>query len=217
MPLYEAIVYLAGCAGLLFISQLSPGPDFILVVRAALHRGWRAGAWLGFGIGAGGLIHTTLFCLWGTWLVTQSWSFYIILAASLWLMYLAYKILRSALDAKKNMTDLSVLSETSTQEKDLPILQLFTQGFVCNLLNAKFVLFIASIGIYGMEQYATSLPWYSVAFILTIGIVNSLGWVLWSRLFQWSPLRTFYKRHEPTIDTFFAILLFALSIYIIFN
>ncbi len=213
----EAILYLLSCAGILFISQLSPGPDFILVVRNALNKGWRAGAWLGMGIGAAGLIHTTLFCLWGTWLLRQSWSGYLVLAAAAWLLYLAYKIFRAACETRKQRATLGFEAAAAQPQPMESRVQLFVQGFLCNLLNAKFVLFIASIGLWGMERFSSTHIWYAAAFILVIGLVNSVGWVVWSMLFQWKPLRAFYKQYEPTIDTIFALLLGALALMMVLS
>ncbi len=212
MGAYEAVLYILTCTGILFISQLSPGPDFILVIRTALNKGWRAGAWLGMGIGAGGLIHISLFCLWGTWLLEQSWSSYLVVAAGAWLLYLAYNIFKAACETRKQR---AVLGFEAAAETQIPMgtrRALFMQGFVCNLLNVKFVLFIASIGLWGMEQYASSYVWYAGVFILALTFVNSVGWIVWSLLFQWKPLRAYYKKYEPTIDTIFALLLALLAL-----
>ncbi len=54
-------------------SQLSPGPDVALVFRAALSRGFRAGAAVGLGCSAGLVLHAALVCSLGAKLL--EWTF----------------------------------------------------------------------------------------------------------------------------------------------
>ncbi len=207
----EAVFYILSCLGILLISQLSPGPDFVLVVRAALNKGWRAGAWLGAGIGVGSGVHGVLFCYWGTWLVEQTWSIYIIIAASLWLLYLAWKIFSSARRTRAHQSG-DHLTGGHDELKQETRMGLFMQGLICNLLNAKFVVFVASIGIWGMERFAQQYSWYAPSFVFILIVGNIGGWILWSVLFQWKPLRSFYKEHEFELDSLFASLLALLAI-----
>ena len=77
---------------LLLVSQLSPGPDVFFVFRTALAQGFRAGSAVGAGIATGFFIQAALVAWVGGWLMSQPWSSWLLYAASVWLLYLAWRI-----------------------------------------------------------------------------------------------------------------------------
>ena len=88
----EALCSLVMLGGVLFLSQLSPGPDLFFVFRTALAQGARAGSAVGSGITLGFLIQAVLVAWIGGWLMAQPWSHWVLYAASAWLLYLAWRI-----------------------------------------------------------------------------------------------------------------------------
>ena len=203
----EALCSLVMLGGLLMVSQLSPGPDVFFVFRTALAQGFRAGSAVGTGIAAGFLIQAALVAWVGGWLMAQPWSQWVLYAAAVWLLYLAWKIF-----PRKRVAVAGDKLETTVRE---PLHVLFWQGFLCNILNPKCTLFICGLSIGPLEQFGASSAWYAPALVLVLTGSGLLGWWLWSALLQWSPVRHFYLRHTTGIDALFAILLAVFAILLV--
>lgn len=85
----EAILSIAASCALLIVSQLSPGPDIFYVLRTALARGYRAAVAVATGINIGFCIQAIIVCTVGTRIAEQSWSYWVLAAAGLWMLHLA--------------------------------------------------------------------------------------------------------------------------------
>lgn len=205
----EALLSIASIGGLLVFSQLSPGPDVFFVFRTALAQGKRAGYSVGAGITLGFFLQTLVVCSAGAWVMQQEWSRWILIAAACWLLYLAWKIL----PRKKSATTMQLDATRGHRE---PLLSLLWQGFLCNILNPKCTLFICGLTLGPLQFYGSTYPWYTPALVAGLQMASLGGWVLWSTLLQWGPIRSTYLRHTRGIDTLFAIMLaiFALLLLI---
>ena len=203
----SALTSLVVLGGLLMISQLSPGPDVFFVFRTALAQGFRAGAAVGSGIAAGFLIQASLVAWVGGGVVAQPWSQYVLYAAAVWLLYLAWKIFPRQAGAVGEAQ-----LETSARVA-LPVL--FWQGFLCNILNPKCTLFICGLSVGPLGLYSAVHFWYAPALVLVLTFSGLLGWVLWSALLQWRPVRGFYVGHARGIDALFAILLAIFAVLLV--
>lgn len=201
----EALTGIAAIGGLLIISQLSPGPDIIYVVRTALSQGFRAGCSVALGITSGFFLQTLLVCAAGTWAMEQSWSHYILWGAACWLLYLAAKIF--PLHRKELGDNLNTAPDRTESH-----LGLIRSGFLCNILNPKCTLFIMGLTAKPISLYGSVYVWYTPTLIAALQIASMLGWMLWSGLLQWHPLRQTYIRHTSVVDAVFAILLAAFAI-----
>ncbi len=203
----EALVSLVGLFGLLLLSQLSPGPDIFFVFRTALAQGFRAGAAVGCGIATGFLIQAGLVVSVGGWLMAQTWSEYVLYAAVLWLLYLAWRIFpRHRVRVEQGSL------ETAARE---PLPVLFGQGLLCNILNPKCTLFICGLSLPALQQFGGDYRWYAPALVLVLSASCLLGWVSWSALMQWNPVRAFYLRHMTAVDAVFSVLLAAFALYLL--
>lgn len=202
----EAVCSLVVLWGLLMVSQLSPGPDVFFVFRTALAQGFRAGSAVGAGIAAGFLIQAALVAWVGGWLMNQPWSQWVLYAAAAWLLYLAWKIF-----PRKRVSVGQDKLETSVREA-LPVL--FGQGFLCNILNPKCTLFICGLAIGPIEQFGPRFAWYAPAVVLVLTGAGLFGWVLWSALLQWKPMRSFYLRHTMAFDAAFSVLLAVFALWL---
>ena len=89
----DAVVSLIAASLILIISQLSPGPDLFYVVRTALAQGFRAACAVVTGITIGITIQLCIVCVAGPWLLEQEWSRWLLYAAAVWFLYLAWKIM----------------------------------------------------------------------------------------------------------------------------
>ena len=195
----EALLSLVVLFGLLLVSQLSPGPDVFFVFRMALAQGFRAGAAVGCGIAAGFLIQSVLVVCAGSWLLEQPGCHYLLYAAAGWLLYLAWKIFpRRRVQVEQGTLE-------STGRESLP--SLLGQGLLCNVLNIKCTLFIAGLSLGPMERFSAQFSWYATALVLVLSGACLAGWVAWSALLQWKPVRQFYLRYTTGIDALFALML----------
>ena len=203
----EALISLLGVSGMLLVSQLSPGPDVFFVFRTALAQGFRAGAVVGSGISAGFMIQAALVAWLGGWLMAQPWSCYVLYAAVAWLLYLAWRIF----PRRRVQVEQGALETTAREALSV----LFGKGFLCNILNPKCTLFICGLGLGPLEQYGGAFAWYAPALVLVFTGAGLLGWVLWSALLQWKPVRGFYLGYATWIDAVFAVLLAVFAILLV--
>ncbi len=194
----EVVLSMSVVCGLLVLAQLSPGPDVFFVFRTALARGFRAGVAVGAGISLGFFIQAAVACSAGAWVMRQSWSMYMLYAAAAWLLYLAWKIFPKQWGG----------AEVDLQEKEQgsSCRALLWQGFLCNILNPKCMLFILTLSAGALQEHA-ALSWFAPVLAVMMTLSGLLGWVLWSALLQWSPVQGVYRRHAVRIDAVFAILL----------
>lgn len=206
----EALFSIVSLGGVLVLSQLSPGPDVFFVFRTALAQGFRAGSMVGAGISAGFFLQTVLVGLAGSWVMEQSWSRWVLLAAAVWLFYLAWKIF-------------PFRSGVATVEKELEkgrdvresLGALFRQGFLCNILNPKCTLFICGLALGPLSMFGERFVWYPAALMLGMSLSGLVGWMLWSALLQWAPVQRFYSSHARGIDAVFAVLLALFAVLLV--
>ena len=202
----DAVLSLVVVCGLLVLSQLSPGPDVFFVFRTALARGFCAGVAVGAGISLGFFIQAAIACTAGAWVMQQSWSLYLLWAAAAWLLYLAWKIFPKHWQAAELDMD--------QKEQGGGCRALLWQGFLCNILNPKCMLFILTLSA-GPLQIHGGLTWYAPVLIVALTLSGLAGWVLWSALLQWSPVQGLYRRNTLLIDAVFAVLLAAFAVLLI--
>lgn len=194
----ETVLSISVVCGLMVLAQLSPGPDVFFVFRTALARGFKAGVAVGAGISLGFFIQAAVACYAGAWVMQQSWSLYMLYAAAAWLLYLAWKIFPKQWQGAE--VDLRGAEQGCTCRA------LLWQGFLCNILNPKCMLFILTLSSGSLQAHA-ALPWFAPVLAVMLTLSGLLGWVLWSALLQWSPVQGVYRRHAVQIDAVFAILL----------
>ena len=202
----EAVLSLVVVCGLLVLSQLSPGPDVFFVFRTALARGFCAGVAVGAGISLGFFIQAAIACTAGAWVMQQSWSLYLLWAAAAWLLYLAWKIFPKHWQAAE--------LDMGQKEQCGGCRALLWQGFLCNILNPKCMLFILTLSA-GPLQIHGGLTWYAPVLIVALTLSGLAGWVLWSALLQWRPVQGLYRRNTLLIDSVFAVLLATFAVLLI--
>lgn len=202
----EALLSLSVVCGLLVLSQLSPGPDVFFVFRTALAQGFRAGVAVGAGISLGFFIQAAVACTAGAWVMQQSWSTYMLWAAAAWLLYLAWKIFPKHWQAAE--------LDLQQKEQGASCRTLLWQGFLCNILNPKCMLFILTLSAGPLQAHA-AMPWYAPVLMLALTLSGLLGWVLWSALLQWQPVQGAYRRHTTLIDAVFSVLLAVFAVLLV--
>lgn len=203
----EAVVSLISVSLLLIISQLSPGPDLFYVVRTSLAQGFRAACAVVTGITIGITIQLCIVCVAGRWLLEQEWSRWLLYAAAAWFLYLAWKIMPRHFRASEE-----IRQEATERE---PLLRLLRQGFLCNILNPKCTLFICGLCLGPLQAFGDAYSWFAPVLVVSMALAGQGGWMLWSGLLQWSPLRRAYARHSAWVDLVFALLLALMAVLLV--
>lgn len=126
-----------------FLALLSPGPDFLLIVKSAIKNGPRKSIGVAGGIASANALYISL-CLIGVGSLLASSVMIMIalkVAGGLFLMYLAVMALR----AKKANYQEIVFSSSQINKSDTTFLHEFITGFMSGILNPKNLLFYLSL------------------------------------------------------------------------
>ena len=115
------------------VLAISPGPDNIFVLMQSIVNGKKYGLATVSGLMTGCLVHTSLVAFGISALIKANENLYfsIKLFGALYLLYLAYQVVRS---------DGSIHLSSAKAEKKTTM-QLFKQGFIMNVLNPKVSIF----------------------------------------------------------------------------
>lgn len=160
---------------------ISPGADFVLVLKNSLNQGRKAGLFTALGISLAICIHIAYSLLGISYLISQyQWLYDVIrYTGSAYLIYLGIKGLISS------SADLGSMEDT---QHIISAKKYFAQGFLCNALNPKTMLFFLSIfsQVISPEQQDQSLALlYGGYMILLHGLWFSLVALLFtSNVFQ---------------------------------
>ena len=159
--------------GLMLVALISPGPDFLCVLRNALAHGRRIGVLTAAGIACGVFVHLA-YCMAGLAIVIAKsiLLFNIIkICGAVYLLYLAVQALRSTGWSADMVVDKQSVSSPH---------RAFIQGFVTNVLNPKATLFFLALftqfidphtplriqGLYGLICVLTTFMWFSFVSLL---------------------------------------------------
>lgn len=117
---------------------ISPGADFVLVLKNSIGKGRQAGLWTAAGISAAIFVHISYSMLGMSYLISQNEVLFnaIRYAGSGYLIYLGIKGLMTANEG---------LAKVETETSEASASRFFLQGFLCNVLNPKTMLFFLSI------------------------------------------------------------------------
>lgn len=126
--------------GLVLVAAVSPGPDFLIVVRNALGRGRRSGIFTAWGIASAIFVHVA-YCMMGIGLlIAQSVVLFNVVKwlGALYLVYMGVMALRSK---GWNINDLPADDQSKAKEGRAA----FVNGFVTNVFNPKATLFFLAL------------------------------------------------------------------------
>ena len=161
--------------------SVTPGPDTAYIVGRSVAQGRGAGVVSALGIAVGCIVHT-LACAFGlTALLAASVTAFTIVkfAGAIYLIYLGVRLIFTKPAAAKTSNRQSEEIRVRAAPKSLQ--QLFTQGFVTNVLNPKVVLFFVSF----IPQFvAVDSPHKTLAF-LALGFVFVLVSTFWNTFVAW--------------------------------
>jgi threonine/homoserine/homoserine lactone efflux protein len=155
-----------------FLALLSPGPDFVLVVKSAIKNNGKNAIGVALGIASANAVYITL-CLVGVGsILAASVSVMIALKiiGGLFLIYLAVQALRAR---KSSYNSLDVATSTNDNSVKTAFLKEFITGFMSGILNPKNLLFYLSL------FTVVLTPEVGFAFKLFLGIWMTVIVFLW--------------------------------------
>ncbi len=155
-----------------FLALISPGPDFVLVVKSAITNQSKSVIGIAFGIASANAMYISL-CLIGVGpILASSVTIMITLKAigGLFLMYLAFQALRAP---KNSYENLDIINIESSSSKKISFIKEFMTGFMSGILNPKNLLFYLSL------FTVVLTPEVSLAFKIGLGV-----WMV-SLVFLW--------------------------------
>ena len=182
-------VFLVGILG-----ALSPGPDFVVVMKNSLGIGRKFGIATALGIASALIVHVTYTILGFTIILEKLPIIFNIikLIGAAYLLWLGWNGIRSKAQVQtSNDIDIQPISKPT-------ILKGFYEGFLCNVLNPKSALFFLSI----FSQFIGSntpnwMRWiYGGEIILAVG----LWFILLAILISNNYFRRFYQQYMHWFD-----------------
>ena len=156
--------------------NITPGPDSLYIVGRSASQGWRAGATAAFGVGSGTLVHV-LAAAFGlsAILATSAAAFTVVkLLGAGYLLYVGVSLLRSRSGSPANGSVQRIAPAT--------LRQIYTQGFLTNLLNPKVALFFLAFVPQFIDPTAPDKP---LAFV-ALGAIFDFNGMLWCNFLAWS-------------------------------
>lgn len=172
-------------ASIHWLSVMSPGPDFAMVMRNSLVYSRRTGLLAAVGLALGILLHVSYSLMGIGLIISRSIILFntIKILGAAYLIYIGIKSLMTKKESRKQITEeLNEEFGESHAKQDLTTFQAVRMGFINNALNPKATLFFlalftqiinphTSLGIkmlYGLEMSVATFIWFAiVALILT--------------------------------------------------
>ena len=151
--------------GILLVTYVVPGPDFVVVSTAAL-RSARAGFWTAVGVLCGLAVHTSAAVLGLSVLVASSQVAFeaLRIAGAAWLVFLGVRLLASHGHGSAGPARPALARAA------------WWRGFLCNVSNPKAVLFFLSL----MPQFVDPHRAIAPQTLLLSAIVIAVGAVWWT-------------------------------------
>ncbi|QQX80900.1 LysE family transporter [Shewanella sp. KX20019] len=182
---------------------ISPGADFALVLKNSINNGRRSGIYTALGISLAITVHIGYSLMGIGYLISHSqWLFELIrYAGALYLIYLGIKGLISV---STSITPEKGVSLTTSRQ------QYLAQGFLCNVLNPKTMLFFLSIfsQVMSLNNGSTIAPVYG----LYIMLLHLMWFTSVALLFTSERLSSALTRYHTRINNLCAIALIGFGV-----
>lgn len=187
-----------------------PGPDIIYVIMQSISNGKKYGIVTAFGLVSGIIIHTTLIAFGVAAMIQKSdiLFFMIKIFGAVYLFYLAFKTYRSSSEIN--------LSENGIAKK--PLMDLYKQGFIMNLLNPKVIIFFLAF----FPGFIVESKGNITGQIYILGLLFMLqAFLVFSFVAVISDQLTLFlrgnKKFKKNLHWFQIIIYIAIGIYILFS
>ena len=155
-----------------FLALLSPGPDFVLIVKSAIKNDSKEAMGVALGITMANAVYISL-CLIGIGSILAASALLMIILkiiGGLFLIYLAVQALQAR---KSSYSQLDINESISNNLTNTTFLKEFVAGFISGIFNPKNLLFYLSL------FTVVLTPEVSFAFKLSLGIWMTIVVFLW--------------------------------------
>jgi RhtB (resistance to homoserine/threonine) family protein len=189
------------------LAVMSPGPDFLIVMKHSIGYNRRVAIWTAIGIGTGIMVHVMYSFVGLALLISKSPVLFNIIkyAGAIYLLYLGLSSLRQGAGTLGKVNKLASSSIPSD-------LKSFRIGFLTNVLNPKATLFFLSLFTLVIDQ---STPNSIMVLISAIMVINTTLWfVLLAYLITIDKIRLRFNSYEKWFNMGFGILLIIVSLQI---
>ena len=190
------------------LAVMSPGPDYIMLVRNALSYSRKTGVYTAIGLGLGIGVHSLYSILGLSLIISKSPIIYDLIKYT-GAAYLAYIGIMSLKSKQKNTA-----FNTPTHKTDISILKAIRTGFLTNVLNPKATLFFLSLFTVVVGPNAkTSL-------LVSLGAMMMINTALWFSILAYlvthSKILPTFQKNESVLNKIFGILLIGIAIKVAF-
>ena len=218
----NAFLLFLSVAGAHFLALLSPGADFVLIVRSGLSKPWRRALGIAFGISASNGVYVAL-CLVGaaSLIAASPLSLDAIkLAGGLYLVWLGIGGLRSKRTGEEVCPDVSPETSAACPPGRMPDLggsfsQEFRTGFCASLLNPKLPLFYLSLFSLVLDHGVSFSFRLALGFWMTAVVLAWDAFIL--RVLSRPLVRGAFLRKVRLVDRLTGIMLCAIGARILFS
>ncbi len=188
------------------LAMISPGPDFILVIKHAATQPRRVALATALGINVGVMVHIS-YCIAGLALIISQtpWLFNLLkYAGASYLIWMGAQ----ALFARRATANAAAHAQPANINHLSP-LQAFGQGLLCNLLNPKVTLFFFSVFTQLMSPSSTLIDRLTMGSIICT--LSLLYWPLLVLFVQHRFIQTLLHRIQRSINRVLGAALIALG------
>lgn len=189
------------------LGLISPGPDFVIVIRNSLSSSRTYGIWTAFGVALGTLVHITYIWLGMEFLIQKNiWLFSILkyLGAG-YLIYLGYK----------SFTNTARISISHEVRKNASISQAITSGFLTNALNPKAMLFF--IGLFTVAIESNSNTNMMLLYVVIIFMQTFVWFTVVAIVFSNHLLKSRFNSVQSVVDKTIGAIFIALGTKLMFS
>lgn len=187
-----------------FLAVISPGPDFVMIVRNSLLYSRRSGMWCAVGLGLGILVHVAYSLVGIAVIISQSIVLFNIIKylGAAYLLYIGYKSLTS------KASKLDVNAE-STHHNLAPMKAVKT-GFLTNVTNPKVTLFFLSL--FTLVVSPTTPLWVKLFMGAEMGIVTTLWFMFVAYIVSHHLVKDRVGKVQHFAEKFIGVVLIGLGI-----
>jgi RhtB (resistance to homoserine/threonine) family protein len=206
----EYLPLIATVSLLNLLAAMSPGPDFVMVVRNALNHNRNIAIYTSLGIALGLTVHI-LYCVAGIGIIISKSIVLFNIIKFLGAMYLIYMGISTMLSKGSKLAD----NDIETVKQLLTPMQAVKTGFLTNVLNPKATLFFLGLFTFVIRP---GTPIYVLIILTIIVILTAIIWfTIVSVFFTQKKIKDAFFRFERKINLVFGGLLILLGLKIAFT
>ena len=213
LDIVESLLILGSIALALMLGAMSPGPTFIYVAKNSIAISRKHGLFTALGTGTGAAFFGFLAVMGLQAVLLAVPSAYLVLkiCGGLYLLYLGWQMLKSALKTKNN-TDSEIQSDVSPIPAKSHLSLLF-QGFFTNMANPKALVYFSSVFALAIQSNAPLSAQTSLLGL--IWLESLLRFALVAVFFSWHKMTQYYQQFAKWIDGISGGIFTLLGVYLI--